>query len=198
MAQYLFGYGSLINAESRATTGDTGPAYPVRVAGLQRAWHVVAPRSGYTVVGVTPRREVSCNGVLMEIAPHELPRFDARERFYHRVIIPQQAITALSGENLSFATVWAYMTSCPGEPSDAYPLVQSYIDVILTGCLVIGADFAAEFIQTTTGWSTAWLNDRIYPRYQRAMPDTPQAVEIDRQLQALVPHAFSHRHDIMR
>ncbi|PON14197.1 hypothetical protein C2W62_30340 [Candidatus Entotheonella serta] len=117
MAQYLFGYGSLIDAESRAKTGDTGRAYPVRVAGLQRAWHVVAPRSGYTVVGVTSRQGASCNGVLIEVSPHELPRFDARERFYHRVIIPQQSITSLSGEGLSCPTVWTYMTSCVGELS---------------------------------------------------------------------------------
>jgi cation transport regulator ChaC len=198
LAQYLFGYGSLIDAASRAKTGDTGRAYPVRVVGLQRAWHVVAPRSGYTVLGVTPRQKASCNGVLIEIAPHELPRFDARERLYHRVIVPQQAVTSLSGERLSFTTIWAYVTSRPGEPSDAYPLVQSYIDVVLTGCLAIGVDFAVEFIQTTRGWSPAWLNERTHPRYQRAMTDPPQAAEIDRQLQALVPHAFSHRHDIMR
>jgi hypothetical protein len=198
LAQYLFGYGSLINAASRAKTGDTGPAYPVRVAGLQRAWHVVAPRSGYTVVGVKPQREASCNGVLIELAPHELPRFDARERFYHRVIIPQQAVTCLSGERLSFATIWAYMTSCPGVPSDAYPLVQSYIDVILTGCLDIGVDFAVEFIDTTHGWGSAWLNDRTHPRYQRAMVETPRAAAIDQQLHALVPQAFAHRRDPVR
>lgn len=198
MAQYLFGYGSLIDAESRAKTGDTGPAYPVRVSGLQRAWHVVAPRSGYTVVGVTSRQEASCNGVLIEIAPHELPRFDARERFYHRVIIPQQSVAFLSGERLSCPTIWTYMTSCPGEPSRQCPLVQSYIDVILTGCLAIGPSFAAEFIETTTGWGRGWLNDRSHPRYQRAMADTPRAAEIDQQLQALVPHAFAHRCDIVR
>lgn len=181
---------------SRAKTGETGAAYPVRVAGLQRAWHVVAPRSGYTVVGVTPCRGASCNGVLMEIAAHELPRFDARERLYHRVIIPQQVVTSLSGERVPSATIWAYMTSCPGEPSDQYPLVQSYIDVILTGCLAIGVDFAIEFIETTAGWGQAWLNDRVQPRYSRAMTDIPQAAEIDRQLHALVPHVLSHRHDI--
>jgi hypothetical protein len=132
---------------------------------------------------------------MVEIAPHELPHFDQRERRYHRVIIPQQAVTALSGERLSSATIWAYMTSRPGEPSHAYPLVQSYIDVILTGCLAIGVDFAVEFIETTSGWGAAWLNDRAHPRYARAMSHIPQAAEIDRQLQTLVPHAFLHRRD---
>ncbi|ETW96464.1 MAG: hypothetical protein ETSY1_26515 [Candidatus Entotheonella factor] len=195
MGQYLFGYGSLIDAESRAKTGDTGRAYPVRVSGLQRAWHVVAPRSGYTVVGVTSRREASCNGVLIEIEPHELPHFDARELFYHRVIVPEQAVTFLSGERLSCPTIWTYMTSCPGEPSRQYPLVQSYIDVILTGCLAIGTDFATEFIETTLGWGPAWLNDRLHPRYQRAMATIPRAAEIDQLLQTLVSHAFSDRSD---
>lgn len=197
MAQYLFGYGSLIDAASRDKTGETGRAHPVRVANLQRAWHVVARRSGYTVVGVTPSSGASCNGVLIEIEPHALPSFDARERLYHRVIIPQQAVTPLS-ENTGIrqaATIWTYITSCPAAPAGSYPLIQSYIDVILTGCLAIGADFATEFIETTTGWVPTWLNDRAQPRYRRALTDAPHAAEIDRRLQALVPHAFSHRYD---
>lgn len=198
MTQYLFGYGSLIDAESRAKTGDTGTAYPVRVSGLQRAWHVIAPRSGYTVVGVTSRQGASCNGVLVAIKPHELPRFDARERFYHRVMIPQRAVTMLSGARVSCPTIWTYMTSCPGEPSHQYPLVQSYIDVILTGCLALGTDFVSEFIETTHGWGSDWLNDRTHPRYQRAMAAVPRAAEIDQHLNALVPHAFSHRRNITK
>lgn len=90
------------------------------------------------------------------------------------------------------------MTSCVGESSQQYPLVQSYADVILTGCLAIGTDFAIEFIETTQGWGQAWLNDRAQPRYQRAMHAVPHAAEIDQQLQALVPHAFSHRCGIAR
>jgi hypothetical protein len=61
---------------------------------------------------------------------------------------------------------------------------QTYIDVVLTGCLAISVDFAAEFIQTT--WHPphvhahhirrgedyavyAWVNDRTFsPRYMRA------------------------------
>lgn len=196
MVQYIFGYGSLIETSSRAATGETGQIHPVRVTNLQRAWHVVSP-NGYTLVGVIPRRGASCNGVLTQVAPHLLPHFDRRERRYHRVIIPQQAVVSLSGEPLSCTTIWAYITSRPGEPSTAYPLVQSYIDVILTGCLAIGVDFAAEFIETTHGWETAWLNDRRHPRYARALAHNPQAAAIDRQLRTLVPHAIARRHDLV-
>jgi Gamma-glutamyl cyclotransferase, AIG2-like len=194
MVQYIFGYGSLIELSSRAATGETGQMHPVRVANVQRAWHVVSP-NGYTLVGVTSRPGASCNGVLVQVQPHVLPHFDQRERRYHRVMIPQQSVTSLSGERLSSATIWAYVTSRPGEPSHAYPLVQSYIDVILTGCLAIGLDFAVEFIETTSGWESTWLNDRRHPRYVRALAHSPQANDIDRQLQALVPHAFLHRRD---
>ena len=197
MAQYIFGYGSLIDASSRAATGDTGRMHPVRIAHLQRAWHVVSP-NGYTLVGVTPRRGASCNGVLSQVTPDVLPRFDRRERRYHRVIIPQQAVTSLTGESLSGATIWTYLTSRPGQASDAYPLVQSYIDVILTGCLALGADFAAEFIETTQGWESAWLNDRAQPRYARAMRGVSQAAEIDRQLRARAPQALAQRRALGR
>jgi hypothetical protein len=38
---YVFGYGSLINPESRAKTGSTGEAIPVEVTGLERRWNFV-------------------------------------------------------------------------------------------------------------------------------------------------------------
>jgi len=38
---YIFGYGSLINPDSRARTGVSGEAIPVEVTGLERRWSFV-------------------------------------------------------------------------------------------------------------------------------------------------------------
>ena len=41
------------------------------------------------------------------------------------------------------------------------PIAQSYVDIILRGCLTISKDFAKEFILTTQGWLL--LNGKLVP-----------------------------------
>ena len=195
MTHYLFGYGSLIDSASRDKTGETGQSLPVQVSGFERAWNVVAAKGGYMAVGITPSQNAWCNGVIVEVGVEELPKFDIRERLYHRVVIPHHAVTMLSGEILPAGSIWTYVVSQPGYPSESCPLIQSYIDVILTGCLAISPDFAATFIDTTIGWHPAWLEDRARPRYPRAMSDV-SASEIDALLQARLPDAFRQRRRI--
>ena len=65
------------------------------------------------------------------------------------------------------------------------PIVQSYVDICLSGCLEIEAtfplakeaEFAETFLKTSTDWSKYWVNDRIYPR--RAYVYQPNAGRID-------------------
>jgi hypothetical protein len=195
MSHYLFGYGSLINSASRAKTGDTGAAFPVQVRGFRRAWNVVAAGGGYTAVGLTQSSASWCNGVLIEVTAEELPKFDRREHLYDRATIPPQAVTVLSGAALPAGSIWTYLISQPGQPSETCPLIQSYIDVILTGCLAINADFAAAFVDSTAGWEQPWQQDRLQPRYQRAMTHVPAAAEIDALLQSRIPGAFEQRRE---
>ena len=76
-----------------------------------------------------------------------------------------------------------------------YPITQSYLDIIMRGCLSISTDFARRFLETTSGWwhdgkssthvsdedhSTdpdhhTWVNDRHDPMYIRA--DSEYSVE---------------------
>jgi hypothetical protein len=64
--------------------------------------------------------------------------------------------------------IWVYVPvrpdGAPGEglpgPGAAYPLLQSYIDVVVEGALEYGPDYAREPIETTADWSSYWLNDR--------------------------------------
>ena len=72
-----------------------------------------------------------------------------------------------------------------------YPILQSYLDVCITGCLEHGEDFAREFIQTTFLWSPFWLNERQMAR--RPWLFQKQYVQIDRLLADLLPIYFTHR-----
>ena len=87
---------------------------------------------------------------------------------------------------------WAWRPAWGSAPqSSRYPILQSYIDVCLSGCLEHGEAFAREFIETTFLWSPFWLNERELAR--RPWVHEHQYVQIDRLLAAAVPDHFRER-----
>ena len=164
---YIFGYGSLINSDSRRITGIAGDSIPVRVRGLQRYW-VSFTGVDMRAVGVRSEAESQCNGVLFDVPASELDKFDLRERGYVRKALDHQHIEYLDvQESLLDHPVWVYTyPDCPHE-SQFSPISQSYLDVIMLGCLEVGEHFAREFLQHTNLWQD-WHDDRLNPRYPRA------------------------------
>jgi hypothetical protein len=179
--QFVFGYGSLVNPTSRAATAAAPvPAIPVRVSaafGHLRAWNDRSP-SGFTALGVRRPRpgEAPCtiNGVLYPADGADMALFDAREAGYARVELRREDIEAVSWQRLpEEGRIWVYVPARPGggapgedlpAPDAAFPLLQSYIDVVVEGALGYGPDYARELIETTADWSAFWLNDRELAR----------------------------------
>src|ERR1700730_7295866 len=95
--EYVIGYGSLINSESRAKTGLSGAAIPVRVTGFQRAWTFVDRTAGMTALGVARREESVTNGALVSIPSAHLPLFDRREGGYTRTRLDRAGVSCLNG-----------------------------------------------------------------------------------------------------
>ncbi len=191
--QFIFGYGTLINSASRRSTASAPvPAIPVRVSaafGYVRAWNDRSP-SGFTALGLRKagpgETGSTINGVLYAVEGNDLAKFDAREHGYARVEVPRDDIEPVSWQRLPEAgTIWVYIPVGPdGEagvglpPPDAqYPLLQSYIDVVVEGGLEYGQDFAREALETTDGWSDYWLNDRELAR--RPWVRDPESAEVD-------------------
>jgi hypothetical protein len=190
----LAGYGSLINPRSRALSGRTGTALPVRLKGYQRAWNAPSPGSAMTAVGVVPDPEASCNAVLVEVADDAaLAGMDEREIGYRREAVLPEAVSPIGPGGAPTGAMFIYVPLVPTPLTEELPLLQSYCDVILTGCLEeFGAAFAEEFCRSTAGWDGPWLNDRVNPRYVRAMSAVPLAAQIDEILERCVP-AFARR-----
>ena len=197
--QFIFGYGSLINSASRNSTADKPvPAIPVRVSaafGFIRTWNDRS-LSGFTALGLRrpgPGEDaMTINGVLYPAEGNDLSAFDAREKGYVRVEVPRQDVESISWEGLAFqGNIWVYVPDRPGRepgvdlppPDVEYPLLQSYIDVVVEGGLEYGPDFAREIIETTKDWSKYWLNDRQLAR----RPNTHYAA-VDELLSADAPH----------
>lgn len=239
---FVFGYGSLICSHSRSVTMKeaTNTAIPVVVQGLARVWAKRSKR-GMTSMGVQWAEDESCVGVLVPVKESDLPRLDEREVGYDRVLLtPDQveAVDYLMSEEAGYydehnqeeffdkkdlndnIRIWVYVPQRPMAPTPEYPIVQSYVDTILRGCLSISEQFAHDFISTTKGWHPSeleevgiqnshthygeednsepevqWVNDRESPIYIRG--DTAHSLrkadKFDRLLKTHRPKQFRAR-----
>ena len=168
---FILGYGSLISSESRSKTGETGKVWPVKLYGFERHWSVMTDEFGMSSVAVIQASDKACNGVLAEVPYEQFPLFDERERGYHRAQIAPEQLTAYQSDDLPAGTYWIYHTNDVIEPTQECPIVLSYLDVILSGCLEHGEAFTQDFLELTKGWASPLLNDRKAPRYPRVQPD---------------------------
>lgn len=170
---FLLGYGSLINGESRAKTGETGDVWPVKLHGFERHWSVMSLEYGMSSVAVIKVPNKACNGVLVEVPYDQFPLFDEREVGYRRTQIEPDQLSTYQDDALPAGTYWVYHADDVIEPHQECPIALSYLDVILAGCLEHGDAFAQDFLTLTKGWTSPLLNDRQAPRYPRVQPDVP-------------------------
>ncbi len=218
---FVFGYGSLMNPDSRAKTNPTladQDGLPVLVRDVERIWSA-RTTTGYTAMGVRIRKGADCTGVLLEVNKAELEDLDRRELSYVRVEVhldnvdqvpflneeefyeTEQAETLFDAkENEGNVRVWVYIQKEPIPADSSHPIPQSYVDVILSGCLTISEDFARSFIQTTKGWQQnedAFVDDRDQPIYVRAnsLQSEKDAGVIDQLLEEQKPKTMEQRID---
>jgi hypothetical protein len=177
MKNYIFGYGSLVNIQSRNITGESVLIGPVRVRGLRRSWNVQTRES--TALGLIEIPESICNGIIVSVSDQELERFDVREipTKYRRIELSKNNVE-LSDGNIVDGLLWTYIAIDPKPSDEKHPILQSYVDVVLTGFLDFGIDFAKEFINSTEGWNNL-VNDRDNPRYSRFLEKLERKNEID-------------------
>lgn len=199
--QYIVGYGSLMQDESRRrTTPGAGPAHPVEVTGYRRGWfaHNDAVGFGTTFLGVRPNWRGAFNAVVYQVDAAEVAATDRREASYCREIVPGADVRMLETGFVPAprAQFWIYVT--PRDrvevASDHHPIVQSYVDIFLSGCMEQEQahelpGFARQCLATTHDWSEQWVNDRIFPRRPSAYQ--PKAGQIDRLLAANLKDYFA-------
>jgi GTPase SAR1 family protein len=130
------------------------------------------------------------NGVLFRVPQSMIPGFDRREVGYEKVAVPSRYLHFVDagfrgggeesvGQNEAEAEdgtkpihhrftlapsdrIWLYvpLPSHRKTADENHPLLQSYVDTVLQGCLAWGGQTMAEtFLQTTGGWSPYFLND---------------------------------------
>ena len=197
--QFSIGYGSLMEEASRLRTApNTGQALPALVTGFERSFNSPGSSIGFstTYLGVRPNPSATMTAVVYQVYRHEdILATDQREANYCRQAVALENIRLLDGSDVQVdAQYWIYVNKPDYRAlaSERMPLVQSYIDIFLTGCQQLSqrairfeGDFVVECVRTTRGWSAHWVNDRLYPR--RPFIYQPNAGFIDRLLSKHVP-----------
>lgn len=212
-----------MDPESRAKTNPSlakQDGLPVVVNDVERVW-TARTSSGYTAMGVRFRKGTECTGVLLEVTTVELADLDTREANYVRVQVhldnveqvsflsdeeyyeteQSDALFEAKEEQSNEISVWVYVQKEPIPADSSHPIPQSYVDIILKGCLTISEDFARSFIDTTKGWHNqdgegpSFVDDRENPIYIRADKEASaeHAEVIDQLLEEHRPTAFENR-----
>lgn len=170
---FIFGYGSTINRySSLQTNNNIGDGIPVRISkkfGFRRTWNFKNINSQFTAVGLekNKKKNTTINGVIYPIYSN-IHKFDNREEGYYRTLIPFEFIQSLTWVNIPKhdCKIWVYIPKkCNvSYPTNTHPILQSYLDLCLEGCLKYNSEFAHEFLETTFHFSKYWLNDRELAR----------------------------------
>ncbi len=163
MKQYIFGYGSIINKDSVNKTTIEKERIIKTITGYRREWNINIKSHFQTALGIVKNKDSTCNGVLVEV--DDITAVDKREIGYTREKVDEN--------------IWIYVPELTGSATKEYPIMQSYIDVILEGCFKISKEFAKEFIDTTGGWNEHIIYDREDPKYPRAQKELKYKLEID-------------------
>jgi len=201
MSDFVIGYGSLINQNSRRKSSPSSyDAVAVTIKGFTRGWFARTGVVGFSTTYLGCLKSTSdlltskpksdfINGVLYKVDSDELKILDKRERRYIRTLVPCEDVSGYNSEIPSNANFWIYENEFQSEsefkesfPTKEFPIIQSYVDMCLEGCIEIdlingNTKFSKDFLQTTFGWNTNWANDRVFPR--RPQSSCKYAYEID-------------------
>ena len=175
MQKRFFGYGSLVNR----LTHDGLDIRRETVTGWRRTWaHAPGrPRSFLTVV---PAPGVTIEGLSAEVPNGDWTALDLREAAYVRA------------EAHPGTAIYHLAPGTAARPSRQYPVVLSYIDVVIEGYLnEYGEDGVDRFFRTTDGWEAPIFDDRAAPAYARHRDVGPRVRHlVDRHLAPRAPHLF--------
>ena len=200
---HMIGYGSLMEKDSRLHTNPKAEyAYPIEVNGFKRSWGVHEPYHKITFLTIVAAKDSSLNAVYYNIKSQTMLSDDIRERGYCRVRVPNKDIKALALNTLDPGAYWIYVQKTPRlqTPNTQFPIVQSYVDIFLNGCMQVAHtyrlnQFTEKCITETTDWpsvNTAWINDRVHPKRPF---DIPNAFKIDMLLAEHFKNYYNHPYE---
>ena len=175
MRTFIIGYGSLLKKTSlNRTLPQVDTIEPVYLNNYIRSWNAIEnikPTFSSTFLGIEKSQDNRVSCIIFELEESFIPTLDKREFLYDREKVKLNDIEfTFNRFNITEEdSIWIYVTKEPSYPSAEFPIIQSYVDICISGALEIEKefniqDFAVDFIKTTKAWSEHWVNDRIFPR----------------------------------
>ena len=107
------------------------------------------------------------NGVIYPVDGTDMASVDDREDVYTRVEIPWAFVRQFSWKSLPDPATWSLCMNFPDfpePPTATFPILQTYLDVCMGGCLEFSENFAKKFLKSTFGWNQFRINDRVMAR----------------------------------
>lgn len=165
MKKYIFGYGSLVNNESRFLTIKRH-TIPIKVIidksfGYIRKWNYYNNDKNIIALGIEKQvNSDSINGILFDTNDDEIALLDKREIGYEKIIIPLKFINFISKDKLTNtdnSIIYTYI------PTSDYiidtnninknKLNEVYLNKCCKGFLSHDYTFYESFIDTTYNWN---------------------------------------------
>lgn len=170
----VFGFGSLVH---RGTLNGVVGVERGSVRGWRRAWRATGRRAaggGVCSLSVIPADD-SIEGLFVTFADDQRQRIAKREKNYDAVALSDRPD----------AVIYRAKAAADRWGNADFPVVLSYVDVILGGYMAEFGEAGAErFMATTDGWFVPIVDDRAAPTYPRAVALTAQQRRfVDRLLQ---------------
>ncbi len=199
LPQYLVGYGSLIDEQSKRRTDPAAKkSFPTLIKGYKRSWSVQGSLPGFNAsfLSAIEDQSSSFNAVIYQLSnPECVEQYDKREVTYCRKELNGDTLTIYATTLPAQKQIWIYTPrqNSNQPPTHDYPIVQSYVDIFIRGCFQMEEkfkikNFAKNCVKSTNQWSEHWVNDRIFPR--RPSQFEPYASKIDALLKETLPEQF--------
>ena len=172
LPQYIVGYGSLINEDSKRKTDPSAKEnIPIMVKGYKRRWAIHGKSSKLhtqTFLSIIEDPRSSFNGVIYKLnKPTNIYKYDQREFVYCRKELKPNEISSYIPISHGKKQIWVYITNTKNnqKPTLAAPIRQSYVDIFVSGCIQMEEkfhikNFAKDCVKNTDQWSKYWVNDR--------------------------------------
>lgn len=151
----FFGYGSLVNLGTHAYQNPR----PAKLQGWRRVWRQTSLRD-VPYLSVETAQGIDIDGIVADVPDADWAALDKRETGYDRIDVSAQ----LGGDT----AVYQVPTRNYAPASPAFPILMSYLDIVVQGFLhIYDEPTVAQFFETTEGWDRPIFNDRSNPAYPR-------------------------------
>ena len=164
---YYFGFGSLVNEQ-------TLPAgtqwHRATLKGWRRSWrHPIPGERHWAAMDVLPDANSSIDGLLV-VGGSDIDSYLLERESGYSPLQLEHGHFEIEQPLANHAAPCLWTSKSPRHTSDDFWLMQSYVDVVMTGYLRhFGEEGLARFVETTDNWQLPAFDDRDDPRYPRSV-----------------------------